>query len=189
MRPASSAAVVLSVLARRYFGSAGSLSAAIRAFAVAAPNVDHHSWAIHSGCECFSAACLGVASGSLATISSPFARGAPEHRVDQARTLRSVALGQLDRLPHRRVRGDAVEEGQLEDPEAQGGQQRRIQFRRRSAGKTFDDVIERGHALDGAVAELGGQREIGGSRRKRLASPCRARSAHASCSNTRRTTA
>ena len=73
------------------------------------------------GGECCSAACAGVASGSAddrgrasraARRRTALTRPAPRGR---------VALGQLDRLADRRVRGHAVEKGQLEDPEPQRG--------------------------------------------------------------------
>jgi hypothetical protein len=57
------------------------------------------------GCECCSAACGGVASGSAATSGAASRARAAQHGVDQPGAARRVALGQLDRLADRGVRG------------------------------------------------------------------------------------
>ena len=187
-RPAPRRAI-LSVLARSA-ASAGSLSAAISARASAAPSASNHSSAIHSGCECASAACAGVRVGQRVDERPRLARGAAQDGVDEAGAARRVGLGQLDRLADRGVRGHAVEKGQLEDPEPQRGQHRRVELGGRPAGER---LRSRGRAWPRAgrcrsASCVASARSRASSRRRR-ASPCSARSAHASCSNTRRTTA
>jgi hypothetical protein len=103
---------------------------------------------------------LGRGVGERGDHPPRLARRAPEHRVDQPGALGGVALGQLDRLADRCVRRDAVEKGQLEDPEAQCGQHGRIELRGWPAGQALDHVVERRHPLDGPVAELGREPEI-----------------------------
>ena len=74
------------------------------------------------------------------------ARGASQDRVDQAGAARRVGLGQLDRLADGGVRRDAVQEGQLEDPEPQRGQDRRVELaggRRASRSITWSSVATR----------------------------------------------
>jgi hypothetical protein len=86
------------------------------------------------------------------------ARGAAQHGVDEAMAAAAVALrlGQLDALRHGRVVGDAVEEEQLVEAEAQRRGDGRVELAD-GPGERGDVVIERAEALDGAVRELTGK--------------------------------
>ena len=65
---------------------------------------------------------LGRVVGQRADQPLGLARGAAQDGVDEAGAAARVGLGELDGLRHRRVVGHAVEVDELEDPEAQGGQ-------------------------------------------------------------------
>ena len=56
------------------------------------------------------------------------------------------------------MRGNAVEEQQLEEPEPQRRPDRRVELL--APGERVDDVVERAPALDGAVRELARERAL-----------------------------
>ncbi len=89
-----------------------------------------------------------------------FARGAAQHRVDELGAAGRLALDELDALADRGVRGDAVEEQQLEEAQAQTGQDGRLEASRRAPGQDLGERVERGAPLDGAIAQLHGQRAL-----------------------------
>ena len=96
------------------------------------------------------------------------------------------ALGQLDALVHGRVLGGSAEVQQLEQPEPEHRQHRRVEPRERAAGEPRGHVIERRPALDGAVAERHRQRAVARLECGRLAGERPV--GVAPCSNTRRMT-
>ena len=123
-RPAS----IVSVL-RGWRASAGSLPAASSARAVSGPSASHHSCAIHSGCEWRSAASAGVSSVSGGDHARP-SRAARRSTALTSRAPRGRrALGELDALADGGVRGDAVEEQQLEGAEPQRRQHGGLELR------------------------------------------------------------
>ncbi len=161
--PASAAASVTSVLARSATSS-GSLSAAISARACSAPSDCHHMRAIHSGCECLTAACCwrAVAERRQQRV-GPLARGAAQDRVDEAVAGaggRAVYLCELDGVGDHRVVGRAGHVQQLVEPEPQRGQQRRVERGERAASQLLDQMVERALALDGAVGQAHRQRAV-----------------------------
>ena len=132
-----------------------------RARAVSAPSASHHSRAIHSGCECLSAACSGVASGSAATSGRASSRAARRSTALTRPAPRGrVGLGQLDRLADRRVRRDRGRGRSAGRPRGAAPRARAGRACGRPAGQALDHVVERGDALDGAEAQLRGQREV-----------------------------
>ena len=149
----------MSVLTRMA-ASAGSLPAAISARAASGPSASNHSSAIQGGCECRSAASAGVASGRASTSRRRLAGGAPQDGVDEPGAAARGALGELDRLADRRVRGHAVQEHELEHPEPQRGQDGGLEPRDRPSGQLLDHVVERRAALDDAVGEPRGERAV-----------------------------
>ena len=60
---------------------------------------------------------------------------APQDRVDEARRARSRALGELDGLVDRGIVGDAAEVEQLEEPETERREHRRVKPLQRAAGE------------------------------------------------------
>ena len=62
-------------------------------------------------------------------------------------------LGQLDRLVDGGVVGGAVGEEQLVEPEAQGGEDRRVEQAGGAAGEALDRSVARPPPLHGAVGE------------------------------------
>ena len=157
-RPATAPASPTSVFARSAT-STGSLSAAISARACSAPSVRHHSRAIHSGWECFSAACSGVSLGQRPDQRRrPLARGPPQDRVDEPVPGASLVLGQLDGLGDGRVVGGALQVQQLVQAQAQGVDDRRVEPAHVAFGQLADHVVERRAALDRAVGQAHRQR-------------------------------
>ena len=172
-RWASSSAVVRSVLARSA-ASAGSLSAAIRAFAaVAAPKVSHHRRAIHSGCECFSAACFGVDSGSAATSGRASLTARRRTALTRPAPRGASALASSTDSPTAACAGMRSRKVSWKTPSRSAARTGASSFGDRPAGQALDHVVERGHALDGAEAQLRGQREVARVQ-PRAASPRRA---------------
>ncbi len=139
--------------------SAGSLPAAISARAASGPTAANHSSAIHSGCECRSAASAGVRSGSAA-IRARLGAGPPQDGVHQAGAARRVRLGERHRLADRGMGGDAIEERELVHAEAQRGQHRRLEPARRAPGERGDHVVERRAPLHCPVRESGRERPV-----------------------------
>ena len=158
-RCASSAAAIRSVLARSA-ASAGSLSAAISARAVSAPNVLPPQPRDPLGVRVAQRGLLRCAVRERVDQRRRLARGAAQHRVDEPRAAPRLRLGELDRLPHRGVVGHAIEVDELEDPEPQRRDDGRLQAVERAAGERLDDVVQRGPALDGAVGEPGREGEV-----------------------------
>jgi hypothetical protein len=77
---------------------------------------------------------------------------AAEHRVDEP--VPRARLGQLDGLADRSVRGDSVEEHELEEPELERCAHARLEVAIDVGG---DDVVERQAPLDGAEGQLLGE--------------------------------
>ena len=67
----------------------------------------------------------GAGGGVVGRQLDALALHAAQHRVDEL--VARAGLGQLDGLADRGVRGDAVEEQQLEEPELQRGADRRLE--------------------------------------------------------------
>ena len=183
-------AVVRSVLARSA-ASAGSLSAAISARGVVGAERLEPQLGDPLGVRVARARpAAGVPSGSAPT-SARASRAARRRTALTSPAPRGrVGLGQLDRLADRRVGGHAVEEGELED--ARAAARRAPAGRARSTGRparrsiTWSSVAARWTVPYASWVASARSRA---SSRSRAASPCSARSAHAPCSNTRRTTA
>ena len=96
------------------------------------------------------------------------ARGAPQDRVDELVPAAAPALGELDALADGGVRGDAVEEDELVEPEPQRRERLGIELVRR-ARELLDVMVERELALHRAVGELHRQRPLARVEAARLA--------------------
>ena len=117
------------------------------------------------------------------------ARGAAQDGVDEAGAARARRPWRARRTRRRRrarARGRGRSAGR---PRGAARRAPAASSFRPGGGPALDHVVERGDALDGAVASCVASARSRGSSRRRRASPCRARSAQAPCSNTRRTTA
>ena len=124
------------------------------------PRVANHSSAIHSGCECRSAASAGVVSGSAA-ISARASRAARRRTAFTSPAPRGESgLTSSTDSPTAAWCGDAVEERELEDAEAQRGQHRGLEPAHRAPGERGDHVVERRAPLHGAVRQPGRERAI-----------------------------
>ena len=74
--------------------------------------------------------------------------------------LQPGAADELDGLVHRGVAGDALEPAELVRAEAQRGAHGRVELRDAAAAEGLDRVVDRPHALDGAVREPLRQRAV-----------------------------
>ena len=87
-------------------------------------------------------------------------RRAPEHGVDELRPAGRLGLDELDGIADDGVGGDAVEEGELVEPEAERRADGRIEPLDGPAGQLLREGVQRGLALDGAVGQPRGQRAV-----------------------------
>ena len=87
------------------------------------------------------------------------ARRAAQHGVDELVPAAVPALGELDALADDRVRAAAVEERELEEPEPQRRERRRVELGD-GPRERLDHVVEGELALDGPVGELHRERPL-----------------------------
>ena len=130
----------------RIADSAGWLIARSSARASSAPSSRHHSSASQLGTECRIAAACAGRRRRAGEQRPALPRGAPQHGVDQPAPPRVLPLGELDALVDRRVVGDAAEEQELEQPEPQRRQHRRVEAasgRLTSCAATWSSVARR----------------------------------------------
>ena len=91
------------------------------------------------------------------------AGGPAQDGVDEAGAGARLALGELDGLGDRGVRGHAVQERQLEHAEPQRAEHGGLELGQRPARERHDHVVERVPPLHDAVGEPHGQRAVAGA--------------------------
>ncbi len=156
---ASAAASPRSVLTRSA-DSAGSLSAAISARASSGAERGEPQRGDPLGVRVAQRRLRGRRLGQRGDRRGGLARAAPQHGVDEPRARGRVRLDERDGLADRRVRGHAVEVGELVEPEPERGEHDRLEPVGRAPGERLDQVVERRAALDRAVGQPHGQRAL-----------------------------
>ena len=120
---------------------------------------------------------IDAAAGSLVVAarrasSGPSRDGSPEHRVDQPRAAGARPLDQLDALVDGGMRADRVEVQQLEEPDSERREHRRLELGERPAHELAGDVVERAGAA-GRSRRRSASRARGRAGRGRRAAPPR----------------
>ena len=114
-------------------------------------------------------------------------RQAPQHGIRERHgALQPRTPHELDALVHGRMSGNAVEIGKLIRAHPERGQDGRIELADGPPAERLDAVVERPSSLHRAEGDLLSQRPV--ALVELAAAVAKARSAYASCSNTRRTT-
>ena len=146
--------------------SAASLSALIRARAASGPSCSHHISRDPVRVRVQQRGFLRGRVAEPAEHCAALARGAAQHGVHEAVAAAARRLGEVDRLRHRRVVGDAVHVEELVRAQPQRGDQLGVEVRDGTVRHGLEHMVERAPALHDAVGEPHRERAVAAVERR-----------------------